>query len=51
MTQGKITPSVILTELEELMTSNPDVTSILLKDVRTGRSWTYTSGSRSLVSH
>lgn len=51
LTDGKITPSVILTELEELMTSNPNVTSILLKDIKTGKSWIYTRGSKSALSH
>jgi hypothetical protein len=44
---GQGTPSVILTELEELMTSNKNVTSILVKDVKTGRSWDYIAGSKS----
>jgi hypothetical protein len=51
ITEGKYTPSVIITELEELMTSNGKVTSIVVKDVKTGRSWNYTAGSKSALSH
>ncbi len=51
ITDGKYTPSVILTELEELMTSNRNVTSIVVKDVKTGQSWLYTPGSKSRLSH
>ena len=47
ITGGKYTPSVILTELEELMTSNQNVTSIVVKDVKTGRSWDYVAASKS----
>jgi hypothetical protein len=51
ITDGKHTPSVILTELEELMTTNGYVTSVVVKDVKTGRSWVYTARSKSKLSH
>lgn len=51
MTAGKITPSVILTELEELMSSNPNITSILIKDVKTGQTWIHTPSMKSRLSH
>jgi hypothetical protein len=51
ITNGKYTPSVILTELEELMSSNRNVTRVILKDVKTGKSWIYNAASKSTMTH
>ena len=48
---GQQTPSVILTELEELMSSNKNITSITMKDVKTGQSWEYTPAMKSRLDH
>jgi hypothetical protein len=51
ITDGKYTPSVILTELEELMSSNPNITQIVVKDLKTGKSWNYSPTMKSRVSN
>lgn len=48
---AKQTPSVILTELEELMSSNKSITRITVKDVKTGQSWEYTPAMKSRLNH
>jgi hypothetical protein len=45
-------PSIILTELEELMTSNRNITFIQVKDIETGTTWrTFSAGAKSPRNH
>lgn len=48
---GTDTPSVIITELEELMGSNKSISGIKLKDMKTGKSWAYTPKLKSNFNH
>lgn len=47
VSNGRDTPSVIITELEELMGSNKNISGVILKDENTKESWVYTPAMKS----